>query len=572
MVNSTDLSSYAFIQNGNSFGAGAVLGTIDNNNLTLKTNNAARMTVLASGDVGIGTASPSSQLHLVADGGTASGAKLTLADNGSAYGIGWLQSIRSGSNNRLGVGEAGDELLSIIFDDSSVLTRRGFVGIGTNSPQSKLQVVGVTGDPSGTAGAAAMTSFQSGSGTDLVFGSMVGTPFTSWIQHRHATVNDSYFAIALNPLGGSVGIGTSTPTVGYKLDVSAAGGTGIRLSDSTNQSSLRFQHADNVATITSAKDGAVATSVNFKTQNTGGSLIDTLSMTAGNVGIGTTSPSEKLVVKGNASFGADTESQYNAIVTVGSANAASADRTISTAGVYRGTGAFGAFHVTNGVGTAIEGIHQYTPLKIDAGATVAGAYGLYLSSIAKTGAGTLTTAYSLYVDMPSGAVNNYAAYFGGNVGIGNATPTYTLDVTGTARATGDVSSWSDERVKKNITPIEKSLDKILKLNGVGFEWRNDEFPDKKFKKGHDIGVIAQNVEKQFPEIVLTDNEGYKSVSYQKLVAPLIEAVKELYRKIVANQSEVARELASVKAENLQLKKESAEIKARLDKIEKQLAK
>jgi hypothetical protein len=51
-------------------------------------------------------------------------------------------------------------------------------------------------------------------------------------------------------------------------------------------------------------------------------------------------------------------------------------------------------------------------------------------------------------------------------------------------------------------------------------------------EGHDIGVIAQEVEKVFPEIVTTRNNGYKAVKYEKLTAVLIEAVKELTEKLV----------------------------------------
>ena len=79
--------------------------------------------------------------------------------------------------------------------------------------------------------------------------------------------------------------------------------------------------------------------------------------------------------------------------------------------------------------------------------------------------------------------------------------------------------------------MTNALEKITSLNGVSFDWRTDEFPSKNFKKTKDIGVIAQNVEKAFPELVTTGDDGYKSVAYTSLVAPLIEAVKELSHKI-----------------------------------------
>ncbi|MCP4755526.1 MAG: tail fiber domain-containing protein [Proteobacteria bacterium] len=103
---------------------------------------------------------------------------------------------------------------------------------------------------------------------------------------------------------------------------------------------------------------------------------------------------------------------------------------------------------------------------------------------------------------------------------------YKLYVAGNAYTTG---TWggSDARWKKNIDPLENSLDKVAQLNGVNFEWDIDRFPKKGFEKGRQVGLIAREVEKVVPELVGTDEDGYKSVSYEKLSAVLIEAVKEL---------------------------------------------
>lgn len=90
---------------------------------------------------------------------------------------------------------------------------------------------------------------------------------------------------------------------------------------------------------------------------------------------------------------------------------------------------------------------------------------------------------------------------------------------------------SDERLKKDIEPVKNSLDMINKLNGVKFEWRSDEYPDRIFDKTHSIGVIAQELEKVLPELVRTGEDGFKSVSYIQLVPVLIEAVKEQDKKI-----------------------------------------
>jgi len=90
---------------------------------------------------------------------------------------------------------------------------------------------------------------------------------------------------------------------------------------------------------------------------------------------------------------------------------------------------------------------------------------------------------------------------------------------------------SDKRFKNNISPIETPLDKVLKLNGVTFTWDREKFPLRLFPDGRKIGLIAQEVESVIPEVVNTDNDGYKSVEYDKLVALLIEAVKEMKQQI-----------------------------------------
>lgn len=109
-----------------------------------------------------------------------------------------------------------------------------------------------------------------------------------------------------------------------------------------------------------------------------------------------------------------------------------------------------------------------------------------------------------------------------NVGIGTTTPdTYKLRVAGQVAATGFIYD-SDRNLKKNIKTLDHSLEKILALRGVSFTWRENDT--------NSIGVIAQEVEKVYPELVTTSN-GTKAVQYGNLVAPLIEAIKEQQARI-----------------------------------------
>ncbi|MBW2354000.1 MAG: tail fiber domain-containing protein [Deltaproteobacteria bacterium] len=63
--------------------------------------------------------------------------------------------------------------------------------------------------------------------------------------------------------------------------------------------------------------------------------------------------------------------------------------------------------------------------------------------------------------------------------------------------------------------------------GVSYEWKREEYPDWGFKDSRQIGLLAQDVERVIPELVSADETGYKAVSYNKLTAVLVEAVKEL---------------------------------------------
>jgi hypothetical protein len=71
---------------------------------------------------------------------------------------------------------------------------------------------------------------------------------------------------------------------------------------------------------------------------------------------------------------------------------------------------------------------------------------------------------------------------------------------------------------------------VRQLRGVSFDWRED---GPYGQEGADLGVIAQEVEQVFPELVRTDDQGYKQVNYIGLIAPLIEAVKELDARVQA---------------------------------------
>lgn len=104
------------------------------------------------------------------------------------------------------------------------------------------------------------------------------------------------------------------------------------------------------------------------------------------------------------------------------------------------------------------------------------------------------------------------------VGIRNMSPYYDLDIHGTMRS-AHILVLSDERIKQNIIKIDNALEKIRHINGYTFTWKQNWHPD--------MWVLAQEVEKVFGDIVKNDVDGIKSVQYNALIAPIIEAINEL---------------------------------------------
>ena len=113
------------------------------------------------------------------------------------------------------------------------------------------------------------------------------------------------------------------------------------------------------------------------------------------------------------------------------------------------------------------------------------------------------------------------------------------DISGsTIRASGDIIAFnsSDERLKDNVTYIHKPIDKINQIGGYEFDW-NDK---QQVYSGHDVGVLAQEIEKVIPEAVKNRGSGYKGVQYDKIIPLLIEGIKELTKKTKKLEKEVKR--------------------------------
>lgn len=159
-----------------------------------------------------------------------------------------------------------------------------------------------------------------------------------------------------------------------------------------------------------------------------------------------------------------------------------------------------------------------------------------------TGSNQLNIGNTIYGDL----ANDY-------VGIGNTAPSVALDVTGDIEYTGVISDVSDLRLKDNIVELDSALAKIMALNPVSFTMKSD--PDKRIE----FGFIAQDVEKIFPELVITakDEQETKSLNYTGMIAPMVQAMQEQQRMLEAQQAQIDL-----------LVKQNAELKAMMEEMRK----
>jgi len=127
----------------------------------------------------------------------------------------------------------------------------------------------------------------------------------------------------------------------------------------------------------------------------------------------------------------------------------------------------------------------------------------------------------------------------GRLGIGVTNPGYTLTVSGTAWCTSGDWSGSDIRWKENVETLPNLLEKVVRLRGVRFDWKREEFKGNNFPEGRQIGIIAQELEKEFPELVTTNGDGYKGIAYDRLTAVLLEAIKAQQEQMKELKAEIA---------------------------------
>ena len=190
----------------------------------------------------------------------------------------------------------------------------------------------------------------------------------------------------------------------------------------------------------------------------------------------------------------------------------------SFSGSFEGSAIFNSIEATDAI--FVNAIFESSSTIVTSGSNVFGNDANDIQQIT----GSLTQTGSM--DIVGGISASSTGEFSG-LGIGTA-PSGTI---GAILATNDVVAFasSDERLKENVTLIGSALDKVEAIRGVEFDWiANEEIHPN---NGHDLGVIAQEVEAVLPVLVQTRENGYKAVKYDKLSAVLIEAVKELSARV-----------------------------------------
>ena len=511
--------------------------------------------VRGDGNVGIGTASPNTKLHV------AGIAQVTESGNSAFYGGNY---VRVFGDQNYGFRNTGGTYIANISMSGNSYFNGGNVGIGTTSPGAKLEISQGAGGTaqnvinSGEQAFRFSTKVEDTSTNTAVFrqgiyynntenatiafyrgGSSVGGFMTFQTQNGNERMRiDSV---------GNVGIGTTSPAT--KLEVNGGTDAIVTITGTTTAARLDIKtdsYHRFLQTIES--DGR------FRLYNQTTATEQLTVTNAGNVGIGTASPDDMLEVYG---------SSPNIRVT----NTAETDAGIVFNDAQAGTGQMAAIKFNSSDEKLKFFVNDETSQRmvidtagnVGIGPTISPSYLLDVRDGTTSGAIARFSAINAHVVIESSTAGNAVLHLKPNatgskfgqfkVTAGNGYGfSWSNDAAGTGETTymdldtsstgggdltvkGDVIAYgspSDKKYKENIKPIESALGKAMQLQGVTFDWKDsDSILDIK----EDIGFIAQDVQEVLPELVRDSGKGNLSLRYQGITPILLEAIKELKAEI-----------------------------------------
>ena len=590
-----------FLQYGNSgiWAAGSLTNIFSTINVTISTAGSERLRVDSNGNVGIGITSPAYKFDLISNTGGISFRTYTSTTNYSEHtyskDVGFFidsyQSVGGApytkTTDLIANADAGADSQLRLFTTTTGgnptermrITSSGNVGIGTTSPSEKLDVNGnvkATGfkTPSGTSSQYLMADGSVSTLTNPITGTGTANylpKFTSSGTIGNSLIYDN---------GTNVGIGTTSPSQKLSVD----GNITLHGSQSTPQYIFANNDADDSGVVLKAGySSGVYSQIEVLsnwdgTSNSGGKIAFHVGGNErlriypnGNVGIGTLLPVNQLHVS------SATDGPKQLLHTVNNTNGAYTGLLFKvsavTADLSKKGGIFFERTGPGGVGNihfAINNISDYSNVTLThAKMTIAssGNIGIGTSSpVAKLDVngdivlrtGIITGEFNNYTALPLthaiklgipgrdymdfyeyGGIFNFYQNTGtpsllmtirpAGVGIGTTSPSYPLYVATQVSnisiyATYDIVAYSDISVKTNIRPIDNVLERVNNSRGVLYD-RIDS------GEKNNIGFIAQELEEQFPELVIENPDGTKAVKYQNAVAILFEAIKEQQKQI-----------------------------------------
>lgn len=452
------------------------------------------------GNVGIGETAPSVLLHV-----KGSPTETTT--------ISRIENINTGNNNPTVAifNTAGGDALNI----AQTGVGNG-LSVAINNPNNVTSAISVASN--GGSNSKALNVSHTGSTGLIDYGvysknTGTGTGTTNVAGYFSAENASMNYAAIFDQ--GYVGIGTQTPISPLHLQYNIADSTkyGVLIQNTNNTTTAHASlvlynngsHHGGITFLNSPNNiMRVGTITNAVLQLTTNKRPRVTIDTAGRMGVGTIAPAMKLDVRSTSGKITNTANVEN-VFQIGSSDSSPLALRLGIKTDGTGTNRYATIDVDDG------GSKRDLILQPSGGAKVrvGGDFNV---------AGNTLIAGNVGINCPS---PQYLLHVGGDVGILGD-----LRATGVILALSGVTSCSDMRYKKDIIPLQNALANVLKMNGVNYYWKTEAFPEEIFTKDKQIGFIAQDIEKLYPEVVHTGKDGYKSVDYSKLTPILVEAMKE----------------------------------------------